>query len=477
MEKEKNSGTFPVGKIKASLIAAAILFVVGGVIMKHQAFFSVRLASVAAYFGSYDTATGFLGGIDINHEPQSYNEGLYCIAKNMYQRGDYTLAAEKFTELADYSDSSDMACRARQKLAEEMISSGDYKQASAILSEIMYFEGSRELYCECQYKYAVKQIAEGEWFLGAQILWSIKEYKDARQIAEKAVYDNTGSDNAEETLGSGKPISPELLSEYLKLSELREQLQDGSIAVGFYHTVGLKRNGRVIACGRNESGQCDTSSWKNVVQVAAGGYHTVGLLSDGTVVACGDNQYGQCNVSDWKDVVQIKTTDYNTIALLKDGTVVTCGFNKLSQASGWTGIDRIFTGSYAVCGINKSWELFYTHPSCQMEGDLIDGDMSISYAIGLTVSGDLVYSSETPCKWQKAASVYAGGETVGIIDQHFKPSIYQRREAKYFDLPKGKAVSISLGGTHFAVLYDDGSVYCTGLNDDGQCDTSGWKLN
>ena len=162
---------------------------------------------------------------------------------------------------------------------------------------------------------------------------------------------------------------------------------------------------------------------------------------------------------------------------MKDGTVVTCGFNKLSQASGWTGIDRIFTGSYAVCGINKSWELFYTHPSCQMEGDLIDGDMSISYAIGLTVSGDLVYSSETPCKWQKAASVYAGGETVGIIDQHFKPSIYQRREAKYFDLPEGKAVSISLGGTHFAVLYDDGSVYCAGLNDDGQCDTSGWKLN
>ena len=34
--------------------------------------------------------------------------------------------------------------------------------------------------------------------------------------------------------------------------------------------------------------------------VAANRFHTIGLKSDGMVVACGDNYYGQCNVSGWK---------------------------------------------------------------------------------------------------------------------------------------------------------------------------------
>ena len=38
------------------------------------------------------------------------------------------------------------------------------------------------------------------------------------------------------------------------------------------------------------------------------------------------------------------------------------------------------------------------------------------------------------------------------------------------------AVGMSLGGTHFAVLYDDGSVHCDGNNAYGQCDTGTWNL-
>jgi alpha-tubulin suppressor-like RCC1 family protein len=41
------------------------------------------------------------------------------------------------------------------------------------------------------------------------------------------------------------------------------------------------------------------SGWTDVVAVSAGGDHTVGLRKDGTVVACGDDSSGQCNVSGW----------------------------------------------------------------------------------------------------------------------------------------------------------------------------------
>ena len=42
------------------------------------------------------------------------------------------------------------------------------------------------------------------------------------------------------------------------------------------------------------------SEWTGIVAIAAGTLHTVGLKSDGTVVACGANTDSQCDVSGWK---------------------------------------------------------------------------------------------------------------------------------------------------------------------------------
>ena len=50
------------------------------------------------------------------------------------------------------------------------------------------------------------------------------------------------------------------------------------------------------AVSTRDQGQCDVSSWRDIVAIAAGDNHTVGLRADGTVVAVGENRYGQCNV-------------------------------------------------------------------------------------------------------------------------------------------------------------------------------------
>ena len=73
-----------------------------------------------------------------------------------------------------------------------------------------------------------------------------------------------------------------------------------TIAIGDAHTVGLKFDGTVVACGSNYCGIFNVSGWTDIVAVAAGSRHTVGLKSDGTVVACGYNKNGQCDVSGWK---------------------------------------------------------------------------------------------------------------------------------------------------------------------------------
>jgi Regulator of chromosome condensation (RCC1) repeat len=44
----------------------------------------------------------------------------------------------------------------------------------------------------------------------------------------------------------------------------------------------------------------DPPAWATQPHVSRGFYHTVGLKADGTVVATGENLYGQCNVNKWR---------------------------------------------------------------------------------------------------------------------------------------------------------------------------------
>ena len=77
------------------------------------------------------------------------------------------------------------------------------------------------------------------------------------------------------------------------------------VAVGWYHTVGLRSDGTVVAVGSNGFGKLNVSSWREIKQVAAGTSHTVGLKSDGTVVTAGSNYYGQENVRTWRKIEQV----------------------------------------------------------------------------------------------------------------------------------------------------------------------------
>lgn len=137
-----------------------------------------------------------------------------------------------------------------------------------------------------------------------------------------------------------------------------------AVAAGNFHVLGLKKDGTVVAAGKNHLGQCNVKMWKKIVEIdacgdysaaldadgrvflcgdvqddnlkeaenwrnirriAAGSRHFIGLREDGTVEAAGDNQDKQCNVAEWKNVTEISAGMYHTLGLTRDGKVLAAG--------------------------------------------------------------------------------------------------------------------------------------------------------
>ena len=131
------------------------------------------------------------------------------------------------------------------------------------------------------------------------------------------------------------------------------QLSQHFVGTAYGHAVGVTKDGRVVAAGSNEKGQCDVTDWRDIVSVAASQYNTVGLRRDGTVVAAGDNADGACEVDDWQNILQVAAGDGHTVGLKMDGTVVAAGRNDCGQCEvgQWQDIVAVAAGNGYTLGL------------------------------------------------------------------------------------------------------------------------------
>lgn len=158
-----------------------------------------------------------------------------------------------------------------------------------------------------------------------------------------------------------------------------------AIAAGWRHTVGLDKDGNIHIVGygaerqlkeieKNNEDEEIRNDWTDIIAIAAGGGdgpdsgngHTVGLRKDGRVVVVGDNKYGQCNVDGWEGIKAISAGDCHTVGLREDETVVAAGGSGESmpkdhksacKVNGWKGIVSISAGTGYTIGLTSEGEV------------------------------------------------------------------------------------------------------------------------
>ena len=314
----------------------------------------------------------------------------------------------------------------------------------------------------------------------------------------------TGNESFEELIGMVEVTDGMIIS----LKDIKQ------VACGVEHTIILKKDGSVWACGGKDYGQLglgtsgsttyktftnvNTNINNDVKQIACGGYHTVILKNDGSVWSCGDNDNGQLGLGDVAtrktftkvnidNVKQIACGGGHTFILKNDGSIWSCGNNSNGQLGlGITGYNTTFTkvttninndvkqiscgkyhtfilkndGSIYSCGYNNSGQLglgdtsnktTFTKVTTNINNDVKQIDCGNSHVFILKNDG----------------SVWGCGDNsnsqLGLNNINNKNNFTQVTTNINNDVKH-----ISCGNSHTFIIKNDGSVWACGSNGNGQ---------
>ena len=361
--------------------------------------------------------------------------------------------------------------------AEKLLAAGDYDGAIAAFAALGGYKDSAEKLEQAETEKEEARLAAEAAEEEAR---NAQAYADAEALeaADKAV---------EAAMAFGK------LGDYRDARSRSLALWDtlavrDTISAGTGYTVGLKRDGTVVAVGDNRAGECNVSGWTDIVAVSAGDNFTVGLKSDGTVVAVGDNEDGECDVSSWTDIVAVSAGDYHTVGLKVDGTVVSVGRNKYGECnvSRWTDIVAISAGDDCTVGVKTDGTVVAVGAGNKIQGldrwtDIVSVSAGNFHTVRLKSDGTVVAKGsdiDGECDvggWTDIVAASAGvGYTVGLKRDGTVVAVGDNRDGDCNVSGWTDIVAVSTGFWHTVGLKRDGTVVAVGNNEYGQCDVGDW---
>ena len=425
----------------------------------------------------------------------------YSKAEKLLASGDYDGAITAFEALGDYKDSSAMlveSANAKEYAqAEKLLASGDYDGAITAFEALGDYKDSADLRNESVYEKATALLASGDYDGAIAAFEALGDYKDSSAMLVESANAKEYA-QAEKLLAQGQTAEAAVafakIAEYEDARERSFELWDTmaareTLAAGYNHTVGLKADGTVVAAGSNSCGQCDVSSWTDIVAVAAGSHHTVGLKADGTVVAAGDNERGQCDVSGWRDIVAVAAGSFHTVGLKADGTVAAVGMMQFGQCdvSGWTDIVAVSAGRRHTVGLKADGTVVAVgdneYGQCDVSGwtDIVAVSAGFHHTVGLKADdtvvavGDNEYGQCDVSGWRDIVAVAAGfSHTVGLRADGTVVAAGEKSYGRCDVSGWRDIVAVAAGYSNIVGLKADGTVAAVGDNGYGQCDVSGW---
>ena len=403
----------------------------------------------------------------------------YREALERMDRQDWSGARALLAGVGDYLDAPERVKACDYQAALALAEEGEWDGAAKAFYELNGYADAAEQYDRCRYEKAAALAEQGEMAEAAALFMELGDYEDSSRRLLSLAAELTGCTDPDEALAALRGLSPEELERMSLLAERRAAMPKDRIAVGFYHTLGLKADGSVLACGDDRYGQCRVEEWRDITAVAAGAWHSLGLRRDGTVVAVGRDTEGQCAVGEWQGVVQITATDYASYALCADGTVLCAGLDNVHDLSGWTELELLRGGSYNLAALRADGRAVAAPhlPELEEFERLTDLSLSSGYAVGLRSDGRVISSVLEGEAWEDVVAVSAATTGVLALTADGRACGHFFRASDAPDLSGIRdALAVAAGGTHFAFLLSDGSVRVLGEDGLGQADTQSWRL-
>jgi len=278
------------------------------------------------------------------------------------------------------------------------------------------------------------------------------------------------------------------------------------VSAGSYHTCAVVSGGTVQCWGGHGYGSKTESNvpvtmpeLTGVTAISAGGGHTCVLLHGGTVQCWGGNEEGELGdgsaitctstsssipvtVKGLTGVTAISAGSGHTCALLNSGSIQCWGGNKEGQlgdgtssssslpvaVKGLTNVTAISTGNAHTCALLSSGavQCWGRNTNGQLgNGSHIGSSVPVPVP-GLTGISAISAGGEHTCALLSSGTVQCWGWNIfGLLGSGVT--------AKSSSIPVAVAgltgvTAISLGGSHFCALINDGTARCWGRSADGE---------